>query len=75
MKNIRKHLQDSYNDADREYWDIKYLYDTRSNQLAALKQEVDGLFASLQKFDVERKYYENLLNELNDTENGKDKIN
>ena len=73
MENIRKHLQDSYNGAEREYWDIRYLYNTRSNQLAALKQEVDSLFASLQKFDEERKYYENLLNELNEKENEKPK--
>lgn len=75
MEKIRKHLLNHLNKAERNYWDTRYLIDTKTSQLNNFQLEINKLNDSFAKIAEEREYYQNLLNELNEAENGKNKTN
>ena len=72
MEMIREHIENSLNDAKREYDNIYYHWSEASEAFKRIKTELESLTSSLAYAEKNMEYYQKLLNELNDNVNSKD---
>jgi len=70
MENVRQHLQSSFDEADKAYWDLYMKYEGAKKELQQLQSEVSWMAIDMEKLNNERKYFTKLLNELNNETNG-----
>ena len=65
MSLVTKHLQEEFDNADNAYWELEERLSKYSKQLIELNRIVDNLIQEKATLDKERKYFQNLLNEIN----------
>jgi chromosome segregation ATPase len=70
MENVRKHLEDSHNRADEQYWNLYTRLEQKKKELQQLQSDVLWMEKDMEKYDTERKYFMKLLEELNNNGNG-----
>ena len=69
MENVKKHLQENYDSASNQYFDCHSDLVDKKLKLTQLEREVASLESTLDRLDTERKYFETLLNEVNNNSN------
>jgi len=67
MNEIRKHIEENLANSTREYDDAYYHWDRAAQAFKSAKAELDSLSASLVKAKKSMEYFQELLNELNET--------
>lgn len=67
MEEVRKHLLEKQEEADNAYWDVYSRLEDKQKELNQLMADVEWMKSNMLKYDNERKYYEKLLNDLNNT--------
>ena len=70
MENVRKHLTQEHEGADKAYWEIWSRHEELKRQLAELQHDLIWVEKDLEKQDKDRKYYKKLLDELNEQKDG-----
>lgn len=70
MEKTRKHIESALNSADNSYWDLDEILHRKKEELRILQSQVNGLQDQANAYDAERKYYQELLDELNTNQNG-----
>jgi hypothetical protein len=68
MEEIRNHIEDNLECAQREYEDIYYHWDKAQQAFKNLETEFKFLTVSLDKARINVEYYQKLLKELNEHE-------
>jgi len=70
MENVRKHLTDEHESADKAYWETWSRYEELTKQIASLQHDIFWVEKDLKKHDSGRKFYKKLLDELNEQKDG-----
>jgi len=65
MSEISKHIIENQQRAENAYWDTYHLFELKKKELQQLQDDVIWMEKDLIKQDIERKYFQKLLNELN----------
>lgn len=65
MSAVKEHLEYEFNKADKAYWELEERLSKHSKDLINLNRVVDNLIQEKATLDKERKYFQNLLNEIN----------
>ena len=68
MENVRKHLLESFDEANDAYWNFYSKLDAKKRELSQVEHDVKWLTTDMEHTDIKRKHFEKLLNELNDHE-------
>ena len=66
MENVRKHITDELECADKAYWDTYYRLEEKKKVLSEAQHDVIWLEIDLKKYENDKKYFMNLLNELDE---------
>ena len=69
MEKVRQHLQKSFDDADTAYWNTYHRHEEKKKELAQLQHDVLWLGKDLENQDADRKYFMNLINDLDNNGN------
>jgi hypothetical protein len=67
MEEVRKHLEAEQEKADNAYWEVYGRLEDKQRELNQLMADVQWMKNDMLKYDSERKYYQKLLNDLNNT--------
>ena len=69
MEEIRNHLEKKVEYAQKEYDDTYYMWKKIETEIKRLQEEFHSLGQATIKAETNLKYYQKLLNELNEHEN------
>lgn len=67
MEKTKKYIQEQYDEYDNLYWDTMHKCKIKEDQLQILQNEVNSLKSDMNAFKNKRDHYEELLNELDTT--------
>jgi septal ring factor EnvC (AmiA/AmiB activator) len=70
MENVRKHLTQEHEGADKAYWNLYSRHEELKKKLAELQHDLIWIEKDIEKCDADRKYYKKLLDELNEQKDG-----
>jgi hypothetical protein len=70
MENVRKHLTLEHESADKAYWETYSRHEELKKKLAELQHDLVWVEKDLGKYDIDRRYYKKLLDELNEQKDG-----
>lgn len=65
MSEISKHIIENQERAEKAYWDTYHRFEEKKKELQQLQHDVIWMEKDLIKEDIERKYFQKLLDELN----------
>ena len=68
MEEIRNHIEENLDNAEKEYNDLYYHWDKAHEAFQNAEVELKSLTVSLEKARINMKYYQKLLKELNEHE-------
>ena len=68
MENVRKHLQENHDKADKAYWDYFEKLEAKKIELSQVEHDVKWLTTDMEQADIKRKHFHKLLNELDEHE-------
>lgn len=64
MENIRKHLQENHDNADKTYWNLYEKLEAKKLELSQIEHDIKWLITDMEQADIKRKHFNKLLSEL-----------
>jgi hypothetical protein len=66
MEKTRKYLEDNFNHNEKLYFDCYVKLQEKREQLLDLQRQCESLKNDVDRYDSQRKQYQDMLNELNE---------
>lgn len=67
MEKTKKFIEDSFEKSEDLYWEWNEKLSLKKKEVHILQQEIEWMKKDVDRYDAERKHYQELLNEINTT--------